>query len=111
MIRTALATLALAASASFAFAATDAELSAQIVGTWGQDATCSTGTLTFNADGTFSLARPSRNDAGTWEIADGVLTGTASDGNSRPAMTVSFENDTLGMTSTGRTDTFVRCPQ
>jgi hypothetical protein len=109
MIRTTLAAIVLAASASFAFAATDADLRDQIVGAWGQDASCGTGKLTFNADGTFALSRPDRNETGTWQIAGGMLTGIASDGTARPEVGVSFDGEAMNFAMGPRTDTFVRC--
>jgi hypothetical protein len=60
MLRTAFFALALAVSASLASAATDDELRQQIVGAWGQDATCSTGALGFAADGTFTFSQPGK---------------------------------------------------
>jgi len=95
MIRPVLAALLFAASAPLALAATDDELKAAIVGAWGQDSTCTSGTLTFNADGTFALAREDRSDTGTWTIAGGVLSGTTSDGSSRPDVKLTIEGDTL----------------
>jgi len=109
MFRTSTAILALACSASFALAATDEELRQQIEGSWGQDLTCSTGRLTFNADGSFILARPDRGETGTWQIAGGVMTGTTSDGSSRPEVTISFGDGTLAMTSGDHTETLSRC--
>jgi hypothetical protein len=109
MFRTAAAILALASSASLALAATDEELRQQIAGSWGQDPTCSTGRLTFNTDGTFTLGRPDRNETGTWQIAGGMLTGVVSDGSSRPEVTISFGDGTLAMTSGDRTETLSRC--
>lgn len=84
-----------AASASLALAATDEELRALIVGAWGQDATCASGTLTFSADGTFALARGEDSDTGTWAISGGVLSGATSEGSSRPDVNRTIEGDTL----------------
>lgn len=109
MFRTAAAFLALAGWASFALAATDEELREQLAGSWGQDLTCSTGRLTFNPDGTFSLARPDRNETGTWQITGGTLTGTTADGSARPEVTISFGDGTLAMTSGDHTETLSRC--
>ena len=95
MTRPLLAASLLAASASLAFAATDDELRAGIVGTWGQDSACTTGTLTFNADGTFALARGEDSDIGTWQISGGVLSGATSEGSSRPDVKLRIEGDTL----------------
>jgi hypothetical protein len=95
MIRQVLAASLLAASTSLALAATDEELKAGIVGSWGQDATCASGTLTFNADGTFALARGDDSDVGTWQISGGVLSGATSDGASRPDVKLTIEGDTL----------------
>jgi len=109
MLRTTVAALVLAASAAVALAASDAELREAIVDSWGQDAACSTGTLTFNADGTFALARPDRNETGTWAIAGGMLTGTTSDGSTRPEVEVSFEADAMSFKNRSGEDKFVRC--
>jgi hypothetical protein len=114
MLRTTLSALALAASVSFAFAATDDELRDQIVGAWGQDATCSTGSLSFNADGTFAFAQPGADPvSGTWSIADGVLKGTRDGGSAQPDATVAFADGRMTMTETGeppRSAVFERCP-
>jgi len=114
MFRTTVTALALAASASLALAATDDELKQQIVGSWGQDAECAEGALTFAADGTFSLVRPGDDDeTGTWEITDGVLTGTSSDGGEQPASSVTIDGDTLSLGAPdggSRVEKFNRCP-
>jgi hypothetical protein len=111
MTRSVIAALLLVASATLALAATDDELKAGIVGTWGQDSACTTGTLTFNADGSFALARGDTLDTGTWQIADGVLSGTTSDGSSRPDVKLSIEGDNLvlGDMEGGRSETLTRC--
>ena len=59
--------------------------------------------------------RPPGNDteSGTWEITDGILTGTASDGGQPPDFEVTIDGDTLTLGApdgTGRTETFNRCP-
>lgn len=114
MIRSATALLALAASTSFAFAATDDELRQQIIGAWGQDAACSTGWLTFDADGRFVFAQPGAEPVGgTWSITDGVLKGTRDGGGEQPDATVSFADGKMSMTETGdsqRTAVFEHCP-
>jgi Lipocalin-like domain len=114
MIRMTVTALALAASASLALAATDDELKQQIVGSWGQDVQCAQGALTFSADGTFNLVRPGDDtESGTWEITDGILTGTSSDGGAQPASSVTIEEDTLALGAPdgdGRVETFNRCP-
>jgi hypothetical protein len=95
MIKAVLVASLLAASASLAFAATDEELRTLIVGAWGQDPTCQSGSLTFNADGTFALARGEDSDTGTWQITGGMLSGATSDGNSRPDVKLTIEGDSL----------------
>ena len=78
-----LAALLLAAASSTAFAATDDELRAQIVGAWGADAACAEASLVFNADGTFSINEGGTDVAGrpgTWSIANGILSGATADG-------------------------------
>jgi hypothetical protein len=114
MIRTAVAALALFASVSFALAATDDELKQQIVGAWGQDETCSTGSLTFREDGTFTFVQPgSEPSGGTWSIADGVLSGTRDGGGKQPDATIAFADGNMTMTETEgseRAAVFVRCP-
>ncbi|MCB1500882.1 MAG: hypothetical protein KDK07_14005 [Bauldia sp.] len=109
MFRIVAAAVLLAGSASLALAATDEELRSQIVGSWGQDASCGTGRLTFNADGTFTLARPDRSQGGTWSIAGGMLSGTASDGSPRPDVGLSFEADTMIFKFGKQEDRFARC--
>jgi hypothetical protein len=109
MFRMTVTALALAVSTAVAFAASDAELREAIVGSWGQDATCSTGTLTFNTDGTFTLIRPDRNETGTWSIAGGMLTGIASDGSARPEVGVSVEGDAMIFKFGTQQDKFARC--
>lgn len=111
MIRPILTALLLAASASLACAATDEELKAEIVGAWGQDAACTSGTLTFNGDGTFSLARDDRAETGTWQITGGVLSGATADGSSRPDVKVRIEGDSLHLDGTDETpgETLTRC--
>lgn len=114
MIRSATALFTLAASVSCAFAATDDELRQQIIGAWGQDAVCSTGSLTFREDGTFAFAQPGVEPVGgTWSITDGVLKGTRDGGGEQPDATVSFTDGKMSMTEEGdsqRTAVFERCP-
>ncbi len=109
MIRTVVATLALAASASLALAATDEELRQQILGSWGQDADCADGALTFGADGTYTIVRTDDDpESGTWSIAGGVITAT-----DQRDSTVTIEGDKLmlGDPAGGpRNETFNRCP-
>ncbi len=113
MIRTALAATFLAASMTFALAATDDELRDQIAGSWGQDASCSSGSLTFREDGTFGFTRPGAEPiSGTWSITDGILKGTRDGGDAQPDATVSFADGTMSMTEAGdpqRTAVFERC--
>jgi len=113
MIRPALTILLVAASASFAHAATDEELRQQIVGAWGQDATCSTGSLSFAADGTFTFARPGLDpQAGTWSVAGGLLSGARADGSAQPEAAISFADGklTLAESGSGQSATFFPCP-
>ena len=109
MIRTTVATLAFAASASLALAATDEELKRQILGSWGQHAECADGALTFNADGTFTIVMGDDDpETGTWSIADGVLTGS-----DQPTSTVTIDGDRLSLGDPeggSRVETFNRCP-
>ena len=113
MLRPALTILLVAASASFAQAATDDELRQQIVGAWGQDETCSTGSLSFAADGTFSFARPGLDlQTGTWSIAGGMLNGARADGSAQPEATVSFAEGRMTISEAGgaQSATFFPCP-
>jgi hypothetical protein len=109
VIRTIIAVIALAASAQFAFAATDDELRQQIVGPWGQDAECAAGSLTFNADGTFTVAMPEEEpETGTWTISGGILTGS-----DQPDAKVTIEGDSLALSDPkggSRVERFNRCP-
>jgi hypothetical protein len=114
MIRTTVAALALFASVSFALAATDDELKQQIVGAWGQDETCSSGSLTFREDGTFTFAQPDSDPSGgTWSIANGVLSGTRDGGGQQPDATIVFADGKMTMTETEgpqQAAVFLRCP-
>lgn len=114
MIRAAIAVVALTASATFALAATDDELRKDIVGAWGQDAACESGSLTFKDDGTFAFAQPGgASIGGTWSITDGVLSGSRDGGGSQPDTTVSFADGKMTMTETvepNRTAVFQPCP-
>ena len=114
MIRTAVTALALTVSASIALAATDDELKQQLVGSWGQDPMCAEGALTFNADGTFGFVRPGDDtETGVWQIADGILTGTSTDGGDQPASSVTIDGDSLALGApdgSGRIEKFNRCP-
>ena len=113
MIRPALTILLVAASVSFAQAATDEELRQQIVGAWGQDETCSTGSLSFAADGSFAFTRPGLDtQTGTWSIAGGMLNGTRSDGSAQPEATVSFADGKMTISESGGTQSadFFPCP-
>ncbi len=90
----AFAALLLAVAPTLAFAATDDELRQQIVGAWGENAACADASLVFNADGTFTMVRagedPAGQGAGTWSIANGVLSGATPDG-SMPDVTLRIE--------------------
>lgn len=113
MIRPALTILLVAASASFAQAATDDELRQQIVGAWGQDESCSTGSLSFAEDGTFTFARPGLDSqSGTWSIAGGMLNGARADGSKQPEAAVTFADGklTLAEAASEQSATFFRCP-
>lgn len=109
MFRTAVTALGFVASSSLAIAATDDELKERIVGAWGQDPVCADGSLTFAADGTFTIVMgDDEPENGTWSIADGVLTGTG-----QPASSVTIDGDTLSLGDPeggGRVETFNRCP-
>jgi hypothetical protein len=114
MIRSAIAILALTASATLAIAATDDELRQQIVGAWGQDAACENGSLTFKDDGTFAFLQPGGAAlGGTWTITDGVLSGSRDGGGSQPDTTISFADGRMTMTETAepnRSAVFQPCP-
>lgn len=96
--------VALAATLSVpALAATDDELKQAIVGSWGDEATCSQGRLVFNADGTFSsgsASDPADVQSGTYTIVGGKLNGSA-DGAAMPEMTVTVENGVVYMAAEG----------
>lgn len=114
MIRATVAMLAVAASATLAFAATDDELRQEIVGAWGQDAACENGSLSFKDDGTFAFLQPGGASlGGTWTITDGVLSGSRDGGGSQPDTTVAFADGKMTMTETAepnRSAVFERCP-
>ena len=108
-IVTAIALLAVIPPLSAAFAATDAELSARIVGTWGSEASCHNGRLAFAADGTFTLTQAARTEAGHWAIEDKGLFGSTDDGSSRPRMLVEFEGDALVLSNMDQRQVLVPC--
>ncbi len=88
-----------------ALAATDDELKQAIVGSWGDEATCSQGRLVFNADGTFtsgSAADPADIQKGTYTIINGKLNGSAGD-SAMPEMTITVENGAVFMAADGGT--------
>lgn len=93
--RAAIALSALLLPPTSALAATDAELSARIIGAWGQNDACIDGHLAFSPDGTFAVSQSGRTETGVWEIRDGVLSGHTDDGSSRPSMLVAYEDGTL----------------
>lgn len=107
--RTAVTAVGLFAFSSLALAATDDALKEQIVGAWGQDPVCAEGSLTFAADGTFTIVMAGDDpENGTWSIADGVLTGTG-----QPTSSVTIDGDMLSLGDPeggGRVETFNRCP-
>ena len=105
----AIALLAVATPVSVALAATDAELSAEIVGAWGQDTACRDGRLAFAADGTFTLTQGERTESGHWTIRDGSLTGGTDDGSSRPRMLVAFEDGALVLSNVDARQVLIRC--
>lgn len=112
MLRTAFFALALGASVAFAHAATDDALRQQIVGAWGQDPTCSTGALSFSADGTFTFSQPGKDaQPGTWTIAEGILTGSMAGAASPDAkVEITDAGLTIAEIESGLTTTLLRCP-
>lgn len=109
MIKATAAALALGASMSIALAATDDELRQQILGSWGQDADCARGALTFNDDGTYSVVMTGDEaETGTWTISDGILTGS-----DQPTSKVTIDGDSLALGDPDggtRVERFNRCP-
>ncbi|CAN5375220.1 hypothetical protein BH10PSE9_BH10PSE9_20910 [soil metagenome] len=98
------------ATGAAALAVTDADLKTKIVGTWGESAACTEGALVFKADGSF-ISRdkdPNNQLIGAYEISDGKLNGKAED-HEMPEMTVSFDGETLIMSSGGNIDRLTRC--
>ncbi len=115
MTRIAFAALVLAASTTFALAASDDDLRQQIIGTWGPDAACAGGQVIFSADGNYAVSQPSGFEAnGTWTIGDGVLRTVINGGKAQPDATMSIENDVLTLSGEDRgrplTQQFYRCP-
>jgi hypothetical protein len=113
MLRSALTVLSLFGLTAAAVAATDAELKQQIIGAWGQDPNCAAGALSFVADGTFKIDRTGTDSqTGSWDIVDGILTGTTSDGGKQPDATVRIDGDNLylGAPEGSRVETLNRCP-
>ena len=111
MPRPLIAVAALLAATGAASAATDAELRAFIVGTWGQMPTCTADILTFKADGTFTSgeAGDAAMQAGTYRIENGKLSGEAG-GSPMPVATLSIEGDHLVFENAdGTRDVVNRC--
>lgn len=107
--RAAIALSALLLPPTSALAATDAELSARIIGAWGQNDACIDGHLAFSPDGTFAVSQSGRTETGVWEIRDGVLSGHTDDGSSRPSMLVAYEDGTLVLRAEDDRLILVRC--
>lgn len=111
-MRLALPALALlVALPTVAAAANDDEIKTAMVGSWGDNPACDNGRLTFAADGTFFSGDAEDAEGarkGTYEVKDGVLTGTAGE-DSMPTAKVSFEGDTLILAAEGHTDRLVHC--
>lgn len=109
MIKATATALVLGASVSFALAASDDELRQQILGSWGQDAACAQGALTFNADGTYSVVMTGDDpETGTWAISGGILTGS-----DQPSAKVAIDGDSLALSDPDggtRVERFNRCP-
>ena len=103
MIRTAVAILTLVASAQLALAATDDALKTEILGSWGQEVTCSAASIAFAADGTLIFTRPGDSDkSGTWSISEGVLSVTDETGKPIPDATIDIAGDDLTLRGTDR---------
>jgi hypothetical protein len=105
---------ALLATIATAAAATDAELKAKIVGSWGPTDTCEDGPLVFGADGSFALKGPPGTPAeqeltGTFTIVDGKLAGKTPQFD-MDTVPVSFDGDKLIMGAPGPdADVLVKC--
>lgn len=114
MNRIALAALALAASTTFALAATDDELRQQILGQWGADAACAEGQVTFNADGSLAVSQPRGYEAtGTWSIDAGVFRSVIGD-RAQPDAALVIADGLMTLTAVDpdqpKTQDFHRCP-
>ena len=110
------ATLALLAFVNSAYAASDAEIKAKLLGSWGTGEACKEGSLTFKADGTFvskagAGGGPDDDLLGTYAVVDGKLKGRAGE-IEMPTLSIRFQNDTLMLLDDEDPDygdTLVRC--
>lgn len=115
MLRTTVFSIALAAPATLALAATDDELRQQIAGSWGADAECAAWSVNFAADGLYVLDRPGtdRDQMGKWTISAGVLSLAKDAGNPEPDAAIAFADDTVVLSGTDRgtpfRQQFTRC--
>ncbi|MFO1184554.1 MAG: hypothetical protein U1E56_07190 [Bauldia sp.] len=118
MLRTVMATaVVLGAATGLALAATDAELRLKIVGYWSDNPDCHGAVMVFRGDGSmvqvdFDTKRipPMITMAdGTFEIADGRLSGTMN-GQAMPTVGLRFEDDRIYFVE-GRDESYlVNCP-
>jgi hypothetical protein len=79
-----------------ASAITDSLLRDRLIGSWADMGDCHNGSLTFNADGSFTLTgpNPSGDLKGTFEVTDGKLAGQAGE-RVMPVFQVLFDDQTL----------------
>ena len=116
MLRTAIAAITLAGSATLALAATDDELSQQLAGIWAPNAECAAWSVAFDPDGSYLLDRPGtdQDQPGKWSFSDGVLSLIKDVGNPEPDTTVVFgHDDTVTITGSDKGQTIeytlIRC--
>jgi len=111
---TPLALALLIVAPTLAHAASDDELKKMLLGRWGETTACTDSVLAFKDDGSFTMSSdsgdPESDMAGTYQIKDGVLTGSAED-RDMPAVTLRFEgSDKVYLEADGKTtDALVRC--
>jgi hypothetical protein len=111
MHKTAFILLMLAFAPGLAVAASDDELRQQIVGSWGENAECASGSLMFNADGTFMMTRADTGEQmnGQYQIVGGVLSGSSAEG-AMPEVAIRIEEAKLTLENGGQVvNELIRC--
>ena len=110
----ALGLLAAALVSGHAARADDGDLRRQIIGSWGQDASCNSGRITFREDGTVSMVETRASGPtsmeGRYAIGDGSITLTDSTGKTLDTSPIQITGSEMAVRSeNGRNRTVVRC--